>query len=75
MHVGCTSWYLACRHDLAQLLIRLRQFDKAEKVLRQALEAEEQGEGGSIQVSIQVSILKSMSGGIPEIVCQILKIP
>nr|KAG5695130.1 hypothetical protein BaRGS_017229 [Batillaria attramentaria] len=30
------------RHDLAELLLRLRQYDKAEKVLKQALEGEGQ---------------------------------
>ncbi|ESO93623.1 hypothetical protein LOTGIDRAFT_189817 [Lottia gigantea] len=32
------------RFDLAELLLRLRQYDKAEKVLKQALESEGQGE-------------------------------
>ncbi|PVD35924.1 hypothetical protein C0Q70_02893 [Pomacea canaliculata] len=33
---------VSLRHDLAELLLRLRQYDKAEKVLKQALEAEGQ---------------------------------
>ena len=28
------------RHDLAELLLKLRQYDKAEKVLKQSLEAD-----------------------------------
>ena len=32
------------RHDLAELLLKLRQFDKAEKVLKQALEQDAGGE-------------------------------
>ena len=35
---------IVCRHDLAALLLRLRQFDKAEKILKQALSQEENGE-------------------------------
>lgn len=31
---------LSYRHDLAELLLKLRQYDKAEKVLKQSLEAE-----------------------------------
>jgi len=33
----------ACRHDLAQLLLRLKHYDKAEKVLKQFLEQETKG--------------------------------
>ena len=31
------------RHDLAELLIRLKQFDKAEKLLKQFLDQEQKG--------------------------------
>jgi len=31
------------RHDLAELLIRLKQYDKAEKLLKQFLDSEQKG--------------------------------
>lgn len=37
-----TGGQASLRHDLAELLLRLRQYDKAEKVLKQALEGEGQ---------------------------------
>lgn len=38
--VNLSFWILSYRHDLAELLLKLRQYDKAEKVLKQSLEAE-----------------------------------
>ena len=40
----CLHHYYFCRYDLAELLLKLRQFDKAEKVLRQALDHESAGQ-------------------------------
>ena len=34
--------YICCRFDMAELLMRLKQYDKAEKCIAQALEAENQ---------------------------------
>ena len=47
------------RYDLSELLIRLRQYDKAEKVLLQALENEGQGKI-SESFSIGLTILCAM---------------
>lgn len=39
---------MVCRHDLANLLLKLKHFDKAEKILRGALEAEENRESFAV---------------------------
>jgi tetratricopeptide repeat protein 21B len=42
------SGQLFLRHDLAQLLLRLKQYDKAEKVLKQFIEQETKGDADAL---------------------------
>ena len=43
------------RHDLAELLLKLRQFDKAEKVLKQALEQDAGGKNCTVLEEVVLS--------------------